>query len=66
MEVFPVEVEHLEQPVEVDPGGESIVVGEFELFPFVRECKALYEAGFAIDTGETAAAVFQSSVDDFE
>lgn len=58
--------EHGEETVQVDPSGHGVVVGEPELVGFVGQGEAFDETGLAVDAGETAAPILESTGNDLE
>ena len=55
-----------EELVEVDPGGEGIVIGQGEFGFLAGHGETFDQPGTAVDAGEAAAAVLEAAGDDFE
>ena len=60
------QLEDFEEPVEVNPGGHRVVVGEFEFLLFTRHGEAFDQPEPAVDAGEAAAAIVDAPGDDLE
>ena len=65
-DVFPGQGEEGEEIVEIDPGGEGVVVGEAELGIFLRHGQAFDQPGSAVNAGQAATAIFEAAGDHLE
>ena len=56
----------VQEAVDIDPGGEGVVVPELEFGFLAGHGEAFEQADAAVDAGEAAAAVFEAAGDDLE
>ncbi len=60
------QAERFQQPVQVNPRGRAVVIGQARFHFFGRQRQAFHQPRASVHAGQAAAAIFKLASDDFE